>query len=141
MKMIKSLELSPIEIAGKIVRRHYAHYYNDAPFPFWSIEVREVAHYTDIDPFPYKDVLAAVKFSVITDKNIVHEVPGGLPLRGAEGLKHKSGEIYLKYDEQNGRFVLFSIVNIIPQIDLLPTIAAPYIEKAVVATFRGILGI
>lgn len=139
IKMIKTIALPSIEINGKTIYRHYVHYTARAPFPLITQKVRMVAHYQDLDPSPYQDAELSVRFDAITDKD--HQIDGEEPLKGAEGLKFQTGDLFVKHDKENNQFLIYSVTKVVPGIDLLPSIAAPYVEDSVVALLKGILSI
>lgn len=123
VSFVESRELEPAERDGQKIRRHLAHYYTGAPFPFRKIEVYEVANYTQLPTF--EGALISYQFLADTsDPNL-------------KGLKHKLGILHLALDQESNEYVLYLTIDVIPSIDLLPKIAAPYIEKAMMAIFLG----
>ncbi|MBF0298489.1 MAG: hypothetical protein HQK51_07195 [Oligoflexia bacterium] len=137
LNIIKSQEiiLNP-QVKG--LRRHYVTYSTKAPFPINKVYIREVADYIDISGQSKYDSDVAVKFDIIKGN---HQVPGEPLLVNYEGIKYKHGEIYVRKNTKDNNYYVYADVRIIPEIDLLPTVAAPYIEGSVVAIFKGVFGI
>lgn len=120
---------------------HYAHYIVQAPFPISKVRTRELTEYNRIELA--EGAVVSYRYSI---------VPGlhtGLPeseeryqtLRNSEGVKRKDGEIHIQYNEESGEYILFMVTDVIPAIDLLPKVAAPFIERSIVAVARGMLNL
>ena len=120
---------------------HYVRYVMQAPFPISHMRIREVTQYTRMEPAA--GAVLSYRFAL---------VPGlqtGLPeyedryktLNGPEGVKYKEGEIHIQYNQENGEYVLFMMTDVVPGIDLLPKVAAPYIERGIVAVAKGMLNL
>ena len=58
-----------------------------------------------------------------------------------KGLKHKTGTLAITYDDDEEAFTVFLIMDAIPEINILPKLAAPYVEAGVVDTFKGMFGL
>ncbi|MBF0360092.1 MAG: hypothetical protein HQK49_03735 [Oligoflexia bacterium] len=124
---------------GLDVNRHYVHYSTKAPFPIYRVYIKEVADYKKLVPNPYEgDAEVALKFYILKERV---QIEGEADyLEKPEGIKEKSGELFVKRNKNSNSYYVYSITRSVPGIDLLPSVAAPYIEGSVVAIFKGIFG-
>lgn len=122
-----SKEIEPIVVNGQKVRRHLAHYETGAPFPFRKMEVYEVANYFPLET--YNGALVSYKF--------VADVSNPQ----TKGIKHKVGILHMSLNKDTNEFYLYLTIDIVPSIDLLPKIAAPYIERAMMGIFLGMFNL
>jgi len=65
------------------------------------------------------------------------KIPGEHDLTNAQGLKYKAGILHLSYDEEEDVYYVYLINDVVSSIDILPNVAAPYVEKGLVAIFKG----
>lgn len=134
LKYALSVELSPIQEHGKVIRRQYSNYSVKSPWPINRTQVRAVSLFEVIQS-PGPDVLTAISFKIIREGRV--DVPAGeKPLEGAEGLKDQFGTLKL-YDLDAGHWLAFLELNSKPAISILPSLAAPYIENATLDLIRG----
>lgn len=144
LRFVRSVALPPIyetdADGNKSPRyRHFSHYFTKAPFPINSLEVKEYSMYRYILPktMPeWSDADNILHFELLKGRQEIPEL--GEVLEAPVGLKNKFGNIAIKHDKENHRYLLMAETNITPAIDLLPGIAAPYIEKSIVSVFEGI---
>lgn len=132
---------APTDPAIKVPCWHYAHYYNSAPFPLNSIEVKELTKYDVITPHPDWSDLS---FSFITyDKDELSEDMKNLmvgidPTYRMMGIQYKTGEVHIKKDQDSGVFNVVAVTRVNPTIDILPGIAAKYSVQSVVTIIKGL---
>ncbi|MBT3984460.1 MAG: hypothetical protein HOE90_24100 [Bacteriovoracaceae bacterium] len=138
VKMKVTLPMGTYTKDGTVITRHYATYKTKAPFPIGKVHIREV---TDYIPLTAYDGAELSYYYTLADASTPIKVPGHGVYKKPEGLKMKNGHIHVAYDEDNGEYILFLNANVIPGIDLLPKIAAPYIERSIVAVAKGMLGL
>ncbi len=126
VKFFESRELDTLNINGKQIRRHLAHYETGAPFPFRRMEIFEVANYYQIS----SPAGAFLSYKFVADMSNPQ----------TKGIKYKVGILHLA-KLQNNDYLVYLTVDVIPAIDLLPKIAAPYIEKAMMGIFTGMFNL
>ncbi|MFZ8933083.1 MAG: hypothetical protein ACO20H_05485 [Bacteriovoracaceae bacterium] len=118
---------STVDEQGRIVDIHEAHYDLKGPSIIGGkVSVREQALYTIIDPVP----------GALVSVMIRHD-----PNYSAKGVKHKTGEIHLTYDDYDETYGIYIILDIVPEINILPKVGAPYIEAGLVAIFKGMFNL
>lgn len=122
----ESREIDPIIVNGQKVRRHLAHYETGAPFPFRKMEVFEVANYFQLPP-PNGGIIS---YKFVADMSNPQ----------TKGIKYKVGILHLA-KTQNNDYMVYLTIDVVPSIDLLPKIAAPYIERAMMAIFTGMFNL
>ncbi len=130
-----SMHLGTFERDGHTVHKQYIHSFLKAPAPIFSITFRGVGHFWLTDP-----VVGAThsgKFNYL-DKGYFH-IPNEPPLDGAEGYKYHAGEYHLKADKDE--VYIYFKAWVIPEINLLPQIAAPYIEQSYLSLLKGMFSL
>jgi len=101
---------------------HYAKYYAKAPFPIGKMEVEDLVSYHEIAS-PSPNGVLSVEFLERPD------------FTARKGLKFNRGELHLLQNDQNWNVVFIN--DVIPSIDILPKVAAPYIERSMMDIFHG----
>lgn len=121
--------------------RHYSHYIVQAPFPIRKARTREITEYNRIENA--EGAMVSYRFALVPGPH--HNLPESeeryKTLEESEGVKKKEGEIHIQFNEETGEYILYMVTDVIPAIDLLPKVAAPFIERAFVAVARGMLNI
>lgn len=125
IRMLKSEKWSPVVVNGREYLRHFVHYITRAPWPLEEAEIVELSHYS---PLPaYEGAVTSWKFELIHDFN------------QNKGLAYKVGEVHLAQHEGGHR--VFIRIALIPEINVLPEVALPFVEKAFLAIFKGMFDI
>lgn len=118
---------SIIDTDGKTLHRHEAHYTVKGPRIIGGkVNVRELAMYKELEPFPGQ----LTTWSMRHDENYK-----------LQGLKYKTGILSLSYNQEQEVYLAIVILDVVPEINILPKVAAPYIETGLLATFKGMFGI
>lgn len=118
---------STVDERGRTVFRHESHYDLKGPAVIGGkVSVRELGLYTIIDPVPGALVSVKMDFD---------------PNYPAKGVKHKTGEIHLTYDEIEETYDVHLVLDVIPEINILPKVGAPYVEAGLVAIFKGMFNL
>ncbi|MCK5072719.1 MAG: hypothetical protein KAQ98_04780 [Bacteriovoracaceae bacterium] len=135
IKFKKSLNLGPITWNEHETFRHYANYKIKAPFPINWMNVRAMGYYWNIEP--YEGAVASCMFENQTSG--VFEIPGEPTLHGGEGFKYTDGEFHIKVEgeEDEKEYYMYFTADVIPAIDFLPSIAAPYVHAGFLAILKG----
>lgn len=120
---------------------HYSRYIVQAPFPINKSRVREVSQYNRMTPVPGAVISYSYSLVQSSHTNLPEEDVKWKTLNGSEGVKRKDGEIHIQFNEETGEYYLFMVTDVIPGIDLLPKVAAPYIERGIVAVAKGMLNL
>ncbi len=119
------------------ILRHYADYRIDSPIGYQ--DVRVVTH--NFEVAPYANALASLEFEVQTTGP--QEVPADAPnLDGSEGVKEQTGSVHVVdcvntdlCGEQE--LLLIYESTILPEIDLLPRVAAESILQGIESILIG----
>jgi hypothetical protein len=115
---------STVDGRGRTVHRQEAHYWVKAPRIVGSkINVREISLYKRMDS-PARGALESWAFS--QDENY-----------NTKGVKHKTGVIHLSFNPEDEFYQVYITLDVIPEIDILPKVAGPYIENGLVDVFKG----
>ena len=120
--------ISFIESASKVgpaplaAIRHQAHYTTKAPWPVSKAEVFDLLEYQEIAKA--QGVVYAVEFSQVQD------------FSARKGVKYNYGQLHL-LDDQHDRWLVYFYSDVIPGIDVLPNVAAPFILKPMEDILRG----
>ncbi|MBF0205862.1 MAG: hypothetical protein HQK53_03150 [Oligoflexia bacterium] len=140
IRMVRSKTISAVyENKHPKLITQFDHYYGEAPFPFWSTEIKEVVAYRQLSPSPIEDSEVAYEYELVKGQ---HDFPEfGEKFMDAVGVKNKYGRMFIKLDKDNNRYLSYSVTQVTPSIDILPSIAAPYIEKIVVTIFESVFNL
>jgi hypothetical protein len=131
------LESLPASQTSNEVLRHYADYKIDSPLGYQ--DVRVVTHNVTVDP--YEGALGSVEFEVQTEG--MQDLPVDVaPLEGAVGVKSQTGNVHVvdcaKSDLcTDERYLLIYQSKIVPEIDLLPKLAAGPISEGIESILIG----
>ncbi|MBF0205891.1 MAG: hypothetical protein HQK53_03295 [Oligoflexia bacterium] len=136
IKPIRSKGLPVTYENGHPVYTHLHHYYSEAPFPIWTLEVKELSIYRPMIPSQMQDAEITYEFDLIKGRHVIPEL--NEDFTDAVGVKNKYGRMFLKLDPEAQKYLVYVVTQTTPQIDLLPSIAAPYIEKSVTTIFEGV---
>ena len=104
-----------------LIKRHHVKYISDAPFPLTDQTIHEVSHYEEIAPWDG----AFVSWKFYLDESFPE----------LEGIKKKSGTLHAREGEEF--YHVYILFEVIPGIDVLPSLAAPYVRQSVEAIFKG----
>lgn len=116
-----------IDEDGRVIKRHEAHYWIKGPRIIGGkVNIKEIVHYKEIEAIP----------GSLTTWTFRHDENYAM-----KGLKHKTGTLAITYDDDEEAFTVFLIMDAIPEINILPKLAAPYVEAGVVDTFKGMFGL
>lgn len=128
IKMSYSKRLpSIVDENGVVNHRHEAHYTMKGPRIIGGkVSVRELALYKEI---PLADG-AKASWALRHDENYE-----------STGVKHKTGVLHLAYDEDEDVYRVYIVLDVIPEINILPKVAAPYTEAGLVDTFKGMFNL
>ncbi|MBF0313206.1 MAG: hypothetical protein HQK50_10330 [Oligoflexia bacterium] len=137
VRLVTSTALpTTVEADGREYIWHFSHYYTKAPFPLWSMQIKEVSYYRKIVPNPYADAQVAWEFDL---KKGRIQIPSlGEDFTDSWGLKYKYGQLFARFDQEKQKYYVLAVTRVIPSIDLLPSVAAPYIEASMLAIFQGV---
>ena len=118
---------SIVDENGEVIHRHEAHYTMKGPRIIGGkVNVRELALYKQIPLV--EDAVAS--WALKHDKGYEHV-----------GIKHKTGVLHLTYDEDSDTYKVYIVLDVIPEINILPKVAAPYTEAGLVDTFKGMFNL
>ncbi|MBT3983582.1 MAG: hypothetical protein HOE90_19660 [Bacteriovoracaceae bacterium] len=107
-----------------------------APFPVMKLKIKMVIDYKK----NLKDTESSVfHFNGLINKS--HTIPGVGVLRKAVGVVEFSGLISVKYLEDDGEYLVYLIFNSIPELNILPGLTAPYLERAMLDLYKGLFEI
>ena len=128
LQYYETVALDSVMIDDQEVFRHYCHYWTKAPF-IGKQEVYEQALYREV--FDYDGVVFSWFFS--PDPTF----------KKAKGIKYKEGYLHLTYDEDEGVYYAYVIIDVIPDFSfsIALHLAAPYVEDALVEVFKGMFGL
>ena len=102
--------------------RHLAHYTTKAPWPVSHAEVFDLVEYKEIAKAT--NVVYAVEFAQVPD------------FSSRKGVKYNYGQLHL-LDDQHDRWLVYFYSDVIPSMDILPNVAAPFILKPMEDILRG----
>lgn len=123
--MLSSVVADSIELEdGVEALVHEVTYFTAGPWPFTTNKIVERALYYEIPA--YEGALISMK--MILDPSYADQL---------KGLKYKTGILHIGYDEEEDAYMLYFKLEVVPEIDLLPSIAAPYVGKAFISVFEG----
>ena len=120
---------------------HYANYLVSAPFPLNRVRVREVTCYRrEMDS---QENLLVYSFDLVPGihNNLPESDPRFQTLAGAEGVTIKRGNIFVVTDRENDRYLLTMVIDYAPTFAILPSVAAAYIQRAMVDLASGMYGL
>ncbi len=100
---------------------HTSHFWTDAPWPISKMEIKERSLYEEIE---VDIALKGYKFYLDPQFN-------------NEGIKYKSGVVRIYLDDEEDMYYASATLDVIPEIDFLPTVAAPYVSRGLIAIFKG----
>ncbi len=106
-------------------KRHHVSYTAKAPWPIRNMKVHDLVEYdsaTVVD-----GALIFAKFESVAN------------FQDREGIKLNWGEVYVL--EQGKHYVVLFINKVIPSISILPSVAAPYIERPMLDIFKGMFNL
>jgi len=109
--------------AGEHLRIHEAEYTIKAPMPVKRVKVKEVTIYKKTVPFEG----AESSWFFYLDRSY----------KDLTGVKDKKGELHVTFDPEQNIYRFYILINVWPEINILHTVAAPYIERGLVSIFKG----
>lgn len=102
--------------------RHLAHYKTKAPWPIKEAEVFDLLEYKDLAVEPGESY--AVEFYQVRD------------FASRKGVKYNYGQLHLK-SENAEKWQVYFYSDVVPAIDSLPNVAAPFILRPMEDILKG----
>jgi hypothetical protein len=113
------------DVVGQVEKlRHLAHYTSKAPWPIKSMEVVDLVEYEFVTE-QYPGSLYSAVFTPVAG------------FKGRKGVKHNVGELHIGETANKASWILYFVTDVVPDIELLPNVAAPYIHRPIHAIFKG----
>lgn len=112
---------------GQEIHRQEAHYTLKAPRIIGGkVNVRERVLYQELEKANNAE----------TSWSFTHDATYNL-----QGLKHKTGVLDISFNKEQEVYFLYLTLDVIPEINILPKLAAPFIEAGIVDIFKGMFKI
>jgi hypothetical protein len=133
-----SIELPYTIENNKKVLRQYAHFWSEAPFPILRHWIKTVIEYRKLEP--KNEILISYKFKNVNNQMIV--LNGKHVIVNTDGLKNYEGLLHVvRNNENDNSYFFYCEFWLIPHIPYLPSLALPYIERALRSVVKGMFGL
>lgn len=117
------------------IRYNYAHYTTNTPVG--DLEVRELTSYRDQVESEFAGTVINVDFTL--EKGDFKIAGVDKMLHNSEGIQYKTGSLFAKLVD--GKYYIYSKVRVIPDLNVIPSWSAVYIERCVLTIFKGIFNL
>ena len=121
-------ELRYVRVNGQERKRHFVRYSAKAPWPIRNMNV--------VDLMEYK--IASADYPATLKSYTFRQVPG---FSDREGVKYNIGELHIVKTSDLKSYLVTFVTDVVPSIDLLPKVAAPYIQRPMLDVFKGMFNL